>query len=91
MLDGSQDSTAELLDIYMGRLEQQLDRSEDTFRLVSTFLLLLQNFPGDMEPVFQRDVAVFFTVQIPNLDTLRYILLAFIRSICTCVWLPYVT
>ena len=68
--------TAELLDVYMGKLEQQLDRSEDTFRNVSTFLLLLQHFPGDMEPVFQRDVVVFFTVQIPKLDTLRCVLLA---------------
>ena len=60
----------------MGRLEQHLDRSEDTFRNVSTFLLLLQNFPGDMEPTFQRDVVLFFTMQIPELDRLRCLQLA---------------
>ena len=55
----------------MSRLEQQLDSSEDSFRNVSTFLLLLSSFPGDMEPLFQQDMVVFFTTQVPVVDKLR--------------------
>ena len=62
---------AELLDLYMGKLEEQLDRTEDTFRHMSSLLLLLQQFPGDMEPLFQQDVVTFFTNQLPVLNQLR--------------------
>ena len=63
---------AELLDLYMGKLEEeQLDRSEDTFRNMSSLLLLLQQFPGDMEPLFQQDVVTFFTNQLPIINQLR--------------------
>lgn len=62
---------AELLDVYMGKLEEQLDRTEDTFRHMSSLLLLLQQFPGDMEPLFQQDVLTFFTNQLPVINQLR--------------------
>ena len=66
---------AELLDLYMGKLEEeQLDRSEDTFRNMSSLLLLLQHFPGDMEPLFQQDVVTFFTNQLPIVNQLRSLL-----------------
>lgn len=62
---------AELLDLYMGKLEEQLDRTEDTFRHMSSLLLLLQQFPGDMEPLFQQDVVTFFSNQLPVINQLR--------------------
>lgn len=62
---------AELLDLYMGKLEEQLDRSEDTFRNMSSLLLLLQQFPGDMEPLFQQDMVTFFNNQLPVINQLR--------------------
>lgn len=62
---------AELLDLYMGKLEEQLDRTEDTFRHMSSLLLLLQQFPGDMEPLFQQDVVTFFANQLPVINQLR--------------------
>ena len=63
---------AELLDLYMTKLEEQVDRSEDTFRNMSSLLLLLQQFPGDMEPLFQQDVVTFFTNQLPVINQLRF-------------------
>ena len=63
---------SELLDIYMGKLEEQLDRSEDSFRNMSSLLLLLQHFPGDMEPLFQQDVVTFFANQLPAINQLRW-------------------
>lgn len=71
---------AELLDLYMGKLEEeQLDRSEDTFRNMSSLLLLLQQFPGDMEPLFQQDVVTFFTNQLPIVNQLRSLLSAVVH------------
>ena len=67
---------AELLDLYMGKLEEQLDRSEDTFRNMSSLLLLLQQFPGDMEPLFQQDVVTFFTNQLPVINQLRFLFIS---------------
>ena len=64
---------AELLDLYMIKLEEQLDRSEDTFRNMSSLLLLLQQFPGDMEPLFQQDMVTFFTNQLPVINQLRFL------------------
>ncbi|KAL0026395.1 hypothetical protein WJX79_005738 [Trebouxia sp. C0005] len=61
----------ELLDTYMAKLEEQLDRSEDTFRHVSSMLLLLQHFPGDMQPDFQQDMLTFFATCLPTLNQLR--------------------
>ncbi|KAL3152001.1 hypothetical protein ABBQ32_001121 [Trebouxia sp. C0010 RCD-2024] len=65
------DRRTELLDLYMGKLEEQLDRTEDTFRHMSSLLLLLQQFPGDMEPLFQQDVVTFFSNQLPVINQLR--------------------
>lgn len=67
---------AELLDMYMGKLEEQLNRSEDTFRNASSLLLLLQHFPGDMDPPFQQDVVTFFANQLPIVNQLRFICLS---------------
>ena len=67
---------SELLDIYMSKLEEQLDRSEDSFRNMSSLLLLLQHFPGDMEPVFQQDVVTFFSNQLPVINQLRFVSLS---------------
>jgi len=61
----------ELLEIYMAKLEEQIDRSEDTFRHVSSMLLLLQHFPGDMQPDFQQDMITFFASCLPILNQLR--------------------
>lgn len=55
----------------MEKLEERLDRSEDTFRHASSLLLLLQQFPGDMQPEFQQDMVTFFTNQLPILNQLR--------------------
>lgn len=63
---------SELLDMYMGKLEEQLDRSEDSFRNMSSLLLLLQHFPADMEPLFQQDMVTFFTNQLPVINQLRF-------------------
>lgn len=63
---------AELLDVFMRKLEERgLDRSEDSFRIVSTVQLLLQRFPGDMTDVFQADVILFFSKAFTSLNSLR--------------------
>ena len=62
---------SELLDIYMAKLEEQLDRTEDTYRHVSSLLLLLQQFPGDIHPDFQHDMVTFFANRLPVLNQLR--------------------
>lgn len=64
-------SPSELLDIYMAKLEEHMDRSEDTYRHVSSLLLLLQHFPGDMQSDFQQDMVTFFTKQLPILNLLK--------------------
>ena len=55
----------------MAKLEEQIDRSEDTFRHVSSMLLLLHHFPGDMQPDFQQDMVTFFATRLPILNQLR--------------------
>ena len=56
----------------MSKLDEQLDRTEDTFRAVSTLQALFQAFPGDMHPDFQTDTLEFFQRIIEQLHALRF-------------------
>ena len=63
---------AELLSLYMDKLEANLDRSEETFRAVVTLQQLMQHFPGDMDPLFQQDTIAHFRLMFQQLNELRY-------------------
>lgn len=50
----------------------KLDRSEETFRLVSTFQQLLQSFGWDLDAKFRLDTVAFFVNLFPLLRSCWY-------------------
>lgn len=59
--------------MFMARLEERpLEGSEETFRVLSGLLALLQAFRADMAPAFRADALAFFGGTLAQLHDLRW-------------------
>ena len=64
---------AELLSVYMARLEERpLEGGEETYRTLSGLLALLQAFQADMAPAFRADALAFFGGMLAQLTDMRW-------------------